>query len=382
MKKKIVLSAIALSIVSTQAHASSTYFDARSAAMGGTGVASSKYGSAPLVNPALLSKHEEGDHATIILPNVGLQITDKDNIIDSFDAVSESYDDKDGTKLKKSLEDAKGISSDINVGANIVVAVPNKYLDAAFVANAYGTVNIAANVSQRDIDNADIINDGTLNDFDLLDSEGRAVAAAVQDYGLSLSKKVDVKGFPLYVGVTPKIQVIDTFNYAVAIEEFEKDDIDAKEFRGTNSGFNADLGIATDYKDFTVGLSVRNVLSRNIETKVMNEKSFTYKVAPLVTVGTAYRGKYVTVAADIDLTETNNFEHIEKSQYAGVGVELDAWNWAQLRAGYKADLKSNRPDMVTAGIGISPFDILHIDLAGQVGSDRSAGAVLGLSFTF
>jgi hypothetical protein len=37
--------------------------------------------------------------------------------------------------------------------------------------------------------------------------------------------------------------------------------------------------------------------------------------------------------------------------------------------------------MATAGIGFSPFGVMHLDLAGAVG-DNSYGAAVSLSFSF
>ncbi len=59
---------------------SSTVFDARSMAMGGTGVASSRLGSAALFNPALLAVPDDHDHFALTLPAVGAQITDEGNL--------------------------------------------------------------------------------------------------------------------------------------------------------------------------------------------------------------------------------------------------------------------------------------------------------------
>ena len=53
------------------AFASSNNFDARTAAMGGAGVASASYGTAPLTNPALLAKSTSQDKVSLISSSVG-----------------------------------------------------------------------------------------------------------------------------------------------------------------------------------------------------------------------------------------------------------------------------------------------------------------------
>jgi len=82
------------------------------------------------------------------------------------------------------------------------------------------------------------------------------------------------------------------------------------------------------------------------------------------------------------MTPASGFASDEKRQYAGVGAELNAWSWAQLRAGYRADMRNNDNNVVTAGISISPFDVVHLDLTGMAGTDRTYGAVAQLAVTF
>ncbi|EJN8603124.1 conjugal transfer protein TraF, partial [Escherichia coli] len=56
--------------------------------------------------------------------------------------------------------------------------------------------------------------------------------------------------------------------------------------------------------------------------------------------------------------------------------------WAQLRAGYRQNLAGNDGSAFTAGVGISPFDVVHLDVAGLIGTDNTYGAVAQLQFTF
>ncbi len=57
--------------------------------MGGTGVASADYGSGALINPALLARSQPEDDITVILPALQAQITDKDNLEDEIDHISD-----------------------------------------------------------------------------------------------------------------------------------------------------------------------------------------------------------------------------------------------------------------------------------------------------
>ncbi len=58
-------------------------------------------------------------------------------------------------------------------------------------------------------------------------------------------------------------------------------------------------------------------------------------------------------------------------------------DWLALRAGYRADMKSNDANVFTAGLGVSPFNnTVHLDLAGSVGDDNTWGGMLQLGFNF
>ncbi|PUU43312.1 traF, partial [Salmonella enterica subsp. enterica serovar Newport] len=71
-----------------------------------------------------------------------------------------------------------------------------------------------------------------------------------------------------------------------------------------------------------------------------------------------------------------------KRQFASLGAEFTAWQWAQLRADYRQNMATSEGSAFTAGIGISPVDVMHLDLTGLVGTDRTYGAVAQLSVTF
>ncbi len=95
MNKNVKLSLIAIAVslfMTKQAGAANTWTEARNDAMGGTGVASANYGSGVLLNPALLAKAKPEDNITVVLPAVGVQITDKDNLQDEIDDISDKVD--------------------------------------------------------------------------------------------------------------------------------------------------------------------------------------------------------------------------------------------------------------------------------------------------
>ncbi len=183
--------------------------------------------------------------------------------------------------------------------------------------------------------------------------------------------------------MTPKFQRVDTWNYNVNIGHYDSQDFRSDASHGTKNGVNVDAGVAAFItSSWTVGLSGKNLVSRSVDTKEVNGLKDTFKVRPLVTIGTAWSKGFVTVAADVDLTPASGFVSDEKAQYFGVGTELDAWSWAQLRTGYRMDMHNSDNNVFTAGVGLSPFDVVHLEISGMAGTERTYGAVAQLSFTF
>ncbi|UQY43825.1 conjugal transfer protein TraF [Mixta hanseatica] len=396
--------------------AAGSYFDARNDAMGGTGVASSNYTTAPLSNPALLTKGRAEDNVSVILPSVGVQLSDKDNMVDKIDDVTDTVDryqdvfnnfdpqdlltnpagalDMIGNvrsaagDLANQLRDLRGNKANGSAGAAIVVAVPNETLPFAFVAKAYGTAHLQTDVAQSDIDYLDAVARGPLlpvpGDQYRLRSSATGVAAIVADYGIAVAHEFKIGEQAVSVGITPKLQQTRLYNYRASVYNFDKDKVTDSEYRTNDTGFNLDAGLSTDVgENWTFGLSAQNLISRDIETKEVNGYRDTYQIRPLVTAGAAWHTEKLTASLDVDATRTKRFKSQDDSQYAGVGVEYRVLDWLQLRGGYHADMKSNDSNVVSAGFGISPFNNrVHLDLAGSVGEDETWGAMAQLGFSF
>lgn len=380
------------------AHAAGTWFEARNDAMGGTGVASSKYGSAPLLNPALLTKSEPGDDLSIILPSVGAQLSDPDNLQDGFDNVKHAWDKLEkstgtdnsaasATELRKSLTDISGDSGRADAGVSAVIAAPNDTLPFALVIKGWGQAKARAVVSKSDLAYLDAAGTGIVQPDEAalnnLTSRAEGVAAVVREYGIAMAHQFTLAEIPVSVGITPKFQRVDTWNYNVAINNYSTSDFRSGDWKRSESGANVDLGFSADLTpEWTVALAGQNLVARSIDTREVNGQQDSFKIRPQATAGTAWSNGLVTFAADVDVTPTSGFASDDKRQYAGVGAELNAWSWAQLRAGYRADIRNSDNNVVTAGIGISPFDVVHLDLTGMAGTDRIYGAVAQLSVTF
>ena len=224
------------------------------------------------------------------------------------------------------------------------------------------------------------------NNLTGLRSNGVVLAAAITDVGLAVAHAFDVGVGKLSVGLTPKLQRVDTFNYSVNIETFEGGDFTDSGYRNNKVSFNCDAGLAwAPIDELVIGLVGRNLVATNYDTVVTNGQRFSYNVAPLVTAGAAFTTDLLTLAADVDLTVIERFDDRsgleDDSQYLRLGAELDAWEWAQVRGGFQCDLQSTTPNLFTAGLAVSPFDVVRVDLAGMIGGKGTYGVVLQAAIT-
>lgn len=380
-------------------HAATSWMEARGDAMGGTGVASAHYGTAALANPALLTQYGPTDDFNLVLPSVGAQVSDPDKAVDSADDVKDLWDRFDAAAdsqsgvsesaaaLKSKLSDLKNAHANGQVSASIIATVPNQTLPFAVVVKSWGTVSVNGKVSEHDLEYLDKVADGTIPSSavgtDALTSRAYGRAAVITDVGVAMAHEFETAGQAWSFGITPKYQRVDLFNYNVSVSNFDKNDIDSSEYRNTKTGFNADVGLATNLNDnWTLGLAVQNIIPRSIDTKEVNGEKETFKVKPQATAGTSWHNSFITTALDIDLTEASGFTSDKKRQFASLGAEINAWNWMQVRAGYRQNMVSGEGNAFTAGLGFSPFDVVHLDITGIAGTDRTYGAVAQLQFTF
>jgi len=408
--KSLVAINAAFLFIANNANAAGTWTEARNDAMGGTGVASSRWSSAVLINPALLTRSQESDNAALLIPSVGLQITDPDNLQDNIDAISNSAEDylnyantplqqiirnpglyrqirRDAADLSAQLINVRGDEARAKAGGAVAVSIPNETLPFAFVAKVYGAAKVTSDITQHDLDYLDGIANGTVipkpSDVQQLTSKGFGRAAIVSDYGVAVAHKFDVGGVPVSVGVTPKLQQTWLYNYSTSVYQYKKDDFRDSRNRNSNTGFNIDAGLAADFGDsWTVGLSGQNLVSRDIDTKEVGGFKDTYQIRPLVTTGVAWHSDLLLLTTDVDLTETKNFKSEDNSQFAGIGAEITPLPWLAVRAGYRADMRSQESNVFTGGVGFAPLDLVHVDLMGLYGEDETWGAGVQVGMTF
>lgn len=386
MRKLALSIAVAASVASLPALA----YDAKSTATGGATVASGDFRAAG-VNPALASISKGSDDFSIQLHG-GLEASDNDQMLDGINDLQTAIDDldrkiNDGSAVpgdeQEVLDRLAALSNrvvELGVGTGISLSIPSNYVGTSLFVRSDARFGLDFDYDSDDdnrIRNNLIAGDPVDTG---LQSRVRGSGYGITEVGLALSHTYPELGIgDLSVGIAPKYLRVDLFDNEQTISGFETADIN--DSLTEESGFNADIGAMYEFgeeRQYRVGASIKHLIPVEVE----GQSGETYELNPLATVGAAYRSSWFMATLEADLTKTEGYGRIEDSQYARAGIELDAFDWAQLRLGFRHDFEAGREDVLTAGIGLSPFDVVNIDIAGVYGENDTYGAVIQLGVGF
>lgn len=401
--------------------------DARSLAMGGTGVAAGSVANASTFNPALLAAGREGEDFNISLA-LGLLARD-DGMVDAIDELQapngagndliqqfsfdlDTYEAAVTASILGGAVDAAGVTADtlteaaavqtsagdlttalnnmnnkpielgVTVGFN--VTVPGETLGVSVFANS--RVIAAGSITDIDQDTVlitNIVNDITTGDITALDNITDPFAngttantsltltgGAVTEVGVAFATKF----LGIAVGVTPKQLQIDTVESVQGINSTNTDDIlDTGE---SFSDANFDIGMAMDLGVFKVGAVGKNMIEQEY-TLLSGNKVI---IEPQLRAGISFDAGWATLTMDQDLTVNKGvistgiaaIDELRESQYTSVGIEFDL-SLIQIRAGMRSDNTGNTEDVLTAGIGIHALATVDIAVAGN---DQGVEAVI------
>ncbi len=368
MSKNGISLSIALAFTSLASSAASYAPDGRTNAMGNVGVATADYLVAPLYNPALVAVFHESDDIGILLPAIGVNVKDADSSLETIMDLQDAIDDYENNPSQSSLVTIDNYLTELDGNAPVNVTA-----GVAF-AIAVPSHNIAVNLYGRGYVEAIASIDVKSN---YQSSTVTVTGFGYSELGLALAKLYNIYGESFSFGITPKYQILQTYSDLTSVNDF---DLELEDADTEVTAFNFDLGAVWMKNNFRTALVVKDVLAQEIKSTATG---YTYEMNPQATLGVVYSTDYFTFGADVDLTEQTRYVELEdNTQFARIGVELNAWHWAQLRAGFEHDMQGTMKDSLTAGLGISPFGTLNLDFAGSYGSDNQVGASASLSFTF
>ncbi|CAH0533986.1 hypothetical protein VST7929_01868 [Vibrio stylophorae] len=376
MNKLGVLSLTAAVALATSNVQAAVGHDSRSMAMGGIGVASASYLTAPFYNPAQLANHNETDDIGFLIPTIAFSVHDKDDLVDKIDTIQMIDPEQDPDAWVNALKSMENSTLQGSGKLGTVLAVPGRSVSVAFYTQNQLHLFVQPTVSQEDIDNPP-------SDPMDMESEVWGLAGGTLDFGIALAKAFHWKEHQLSIGVTPKLQTIYLLNYLATPDDYDIDDFDIDDHGEHQTHFNLDAGISYQpVPQFTLAFAARNLIEQSIHNEG-EVKSATYLVEPSYSVGASFDNDWFLLSFDWDLTEQRYFKEVDYStQFARIGLELNAWDWAQIRAGYAASQTDTADDMITAGIGLTPFGAFGLDIAAQYGEDNQYAASAQLLFTF
>ncbi len=383
MDKSRLSVAIAITFSSTSSLAGSYAVDARASAMGGTGVVSSTYLTAPFYNPALAAIYRRNDNVGLLLPSLGVAYSDENQLVDSIDTITELLEtdlnnitQQTADELDAVMNGVQGSSARLEFGTMAAVGIPNSYVSATIFGKAYAESFVAPDIA---------IVDATISDSNLqiadraVRSRVNAVSISTLEAGVTFAKYYNVLGQHMSFGVSPKIQRVDTYVYSASINNYDLKDV--FENSTSEATFNMDVGVLWLNGPFRVGLSGTNLISRDIETQSISTSSgvmqtYSYQLEPQFTLGAGFVADDFSITADYDVNENERFDQFnDDTQWLRIGAELDVLRQFQLRAGYKTNLAYDGGEgTLTGGIGFTPMGLFGLDLAIAYTNADSMGA--------
>ena len=240
----------------------------------------------------------------------------------------------------------------INSSRDLVDAAQIQYDQALDLADQ-------AKVAQTTVENEfgdifDVESQSVTFQTDDLASNGRFAGIGWFEVGSTIGTKWDLKsGKTVSAGVTLKSVHLEFFDYVASVASLDTGNIDGDDYRNQVDFATADLGIIVglDNKDkWRIGATVKNISGETIKSNPLRlpegVEALTFEVEPQVRVGTSYNGGWFRLAADVDVTHASGplmadgTEFFQGSQYVNLGAVINAWDFIELRGGYRHNLAS------------------------------------------
>lgn len=395
-KRGLLTVAVIAAGISTASAQPYGFSDARSVGMGNVSVATGSVTTAAFSNPAMLMVNETDDTFALHIGVgvAGIEDGDFTDDIDRFQAAEDQLALIDQTNVANAqqlvdlLNEQIQVMNDLNGDSLLIHASPNfalVYGGDSFSLALSAEVNANASAAITNVTGAnplvlndiqtDIINNGTLT-FNP-DATLSAIGAISTELGVSIASDFDVLGMNVSVGIRPKVVSAEAIVFNQTIATADTADIVDDTTTDLGSFTTADAGIVINFTD-----SLRvGVVAKNLISETLTSGGISMEFETRMRVGAAYNTDWFTIAADMDLTESDPILLEDPSKMLGVGIEFNAWDFMQLRAGYQTNLASDATadDLLSVGIGL--WLGFNLDIA-AVASEDSIGAFVQTGFRF
>lgn len=390
MKKTLLnLALIAATSAATGVAIANDTFNGRLTGMSGAGYVTGGYTDGVLLNPSLGAAYGESDDFAIVL-NLGALASDKDDLIDAMDDLVDHVDYLDGfssyrdlnwddaDQLIKYIEEVDNKAVTVNAGASLVVAIPNDFMSISLIAKARAQLGALTIVDESDY--ALILsNIGRTFDTQDLQSSVLGKGAVIQEVGIAFAKTIHATDEEQWlVGVTPKKVKVETIVYSATVGNYDEDDFDADEYTTDDTATSFDAGITYIKGNMRYGVAVRDAISNDF-IAIDGDK---LSLKPLSTAAIGYTNRWVKAEFAVDMNAVPAFGLGGDVQMLRAGLELSPFSWLQLRAGLQQDLEDTLEDTYSVGFGLSPFDVINLDIAAITGQDNTVGGAIQLGLRF
>lgn len=407
LKQTIFTGTIVIStLIFTPAYAK----DARSIAMGNTGITTGKGVNGAMLNPALLMKHKKLGQSGSGSAGLSLALLNKQKFDDLHNKVDDLHRDvnqinlavntmcqgnindidnkvciSDATGLRNISSDAKELINDLS-GQSHDLNLDYNY----FGVSILGSIPFALSIAGNDVrhaafapDNADltyldsIINHASSSDVitttDIKNSQGNitinngkiAVAdpnstlkSNILGYGVSSFKikagvadATYISDLDVYYGLTPKVMFTNASEEILYLKDHDSGFVSSNDSEKTIFSVDAGLLFPKAYS----GLDYALVISDALPYEVSTASGIKIKTTPQLKIGAGYESTHFNIAIDAALNKAK--KNGIDTQPIGIGIE-GTYKWLALRAGLSNDIAlENNAISYSVGAAISVFNI-------------------------
>lgn len=384
---------MALAVISHSAVATPFAHEARSLGMGNIGVATADIATAPFVNPAMLSFQRADDDFSMLVAAGGF-FNDNDGAIDDIEEFKDSWaiynTTADPAEILAALDNMQALAvklSDKVIAPELSAATAIGFSGETYsmAVSARLDVIAAGGLSNVSTTTAEVVNPA----FNILNVAG----AKSTEVGLSISRSFEVMNKKLSVGITPKIVSVEAveFKESIITTSTNLNNFLDNSVQDLGDFTTIDLGIVLGLSDdVVVGLTAKNLITEELSFLTTSGGVATLSFDTQLKAGIAYTGDLLTLGMDLDLVENkpvlsgNSFNGL-KRQNLSVGLEINAFDYVQLRAGMMKNIADGISDkakraLTTFGVGL--WLGFNVDVAVIFGEGDSMGAFAQAGFKF
>ena len=398
--------------------------------MGGVGLVSATPMNGYIYNPALNAAYQDDEDDTFFYMSIGAQVVDTTNTQENIQIFSEKFDtsilEQTNTNMESTIDALRiidGQQPSSAVLGSVGLTFNHQALALSIFYQTKGFGFIYTDISENDIsflgetgnlfdylvnesnpiNQAQAISDfqakyGILpQNFDTFSFQSNFTLSAVQinEYGINFGTSLDDPKSRWLLGITIKKQEVITFSFINTIDdEFDFSNINnIRDISEYYDGANVDIGFRYElFEDLIyVAGTINNLFSGQYPLPLSNGYQADYLIHPVMNVGVAYLSDLINVEINAQVNPEQHFDNFkgyetppqsDDTQIVNFGVEAHILFWLKLRMGYFYDINHVIKERLTVGLGLSPFDLVHVDvgLSYKDLTNLTATTSVGISF--